>query len=268
MLGYSLARVRPQGALRRKGALDTARRAGHDSLFGAGSGRAAGEPFRRGLPRRLGPGRTLPPTRSNSLSGRSVAAVFAVPRQWDRGVVGPLRHGLRTVFRSRFHSPARLSQPRRFHRARGLADHLRPDARPGTQRPKHCWGCAASPIPCAQRQPRSICLPRRRFRQTTSHWSTTCRGQGLHPYHLPMACDYTDGCSTCQGYLCHQSCKNDAARNALLPALAEHGAQLLTECRVVRLDADRTQVRQVICEHALAARWPSRPRWWCWPPVR
>ena len=74
-------------------------------------------------------------------------------------------------------------------------------------------------------------------------------GRGLHPYHLPMACDYTDGCTTCQSYLCHQSCKNDAARNCLLPAIAEHGAHLLTECRAVRLDADRTQVRQVICEH-------------------
>ena len=74
-------------------------------------------------------------------------------------------------------------------------------------------------------------------------------GRGLHPYHLPMACDYTDGCTTCQTYLCHQSCKNDAARNGVLPAIAKHGARLLTECRVVRLDADRTQVRQVICEH-------------------
>jgi choline dehydrogenase-like flavoprotein len=74
-------------------------------------------------------------------------------------------------------------------------------------------------------------------------------GRGLHPYHLPMACDYTDGCLTCQGYLCGQSCKNDAARNALLPAVAEHGAQLLSECRALHLDADRTQVRQVICEH-------------------
>jgi hypothetical protein len=35
----------------------------------------------------------------------------------------------------------------------------------------------------------------------------------------------------------------------LLPAVAEHGAHLLTECRAVRLDADRTQVRQVICQH-------------------
>lgn len=73
--------------------------------------------------------------------------------------------------------------------------------------------------------------------------------QGLHPYHLPMACDYTDGCTTCQGYLCDRSCKNDAARNCLLPAMGEHGAHLLTECRVVRLDADATTVRHVICEH-------------------
>lgn len=75
------------------------------------------------------------------------------------------------------------------------------------------------------------------------------RGRGLHPYHLPMACDYTTGCTTCQSYLCHQSCKNDTARNCVLPAVAEFGAKLLPECRVINLDADRKQVRQVICEH-------------------
>lgn len=73
--------------------------------------------------------------------------------------------------------------------------------------------------------------------------------RGLHPYHLPMACDYTTDCATCQTYLCSRSCKNDASRNCVLPAVTEHGAQLLTECRVLRLDADRTGVRQVICEH-------------------
>jgi choline dehydrogenase-like flavoprotein len=71
---------------------------------------------------------------------------------------------------------------------------------------------------------------------------------GLHPYHLPMSCDSTDGCSACSGYLCQKPCKNDAARNCVQPALAEHGAHLLSECRVVRLDAGRTQVRQVLCE--------------------
>ncbi|MBO0675915.1 GMC family oxidoreductase [Mycolicibacterium sp. S2-37] len=74
-------------------------------------------------------------------------------------------------------------------------------------------------------------------------------GRGLHPYHLPMACDYTDGCATCQTYLCDRACKNDAARNCVLPAVAEHGARLLSDCRVIRLEADRTQVRRVICSH-------------------
>ncbi len=73
-------------------------------------------------------------------------------------------------------------------------------------------------------------------------------GRGLHPYHLPMACDYADDCATCQTYLCPQSCKNDAARNGVLPAITEHGAALLDDCRVVRLEADRTRVRQVICQ--------------------
>ncbi len=74
-------------------------------------------------------------------------------------------------------------------------------------------------------------------------------GRGLHPYHLPMACDYTDDCATCQTYLCSKSCKNDSARNCVQPAITERGAQLLAECRVIRLGADRTGVREVICEH-------------------
>ena len=49
-------------------------------------------------------------------------------------------------------------------------------------------------------------------------------GRGLHPYHLPMACDYTQDCTTCQTYLCDRSCKNDAALNCVLPAVTEHGA--------------------------------------------
>lgn len=73
--------------------------------------------------------------------------------------------------------------------------------------------------------------------------------RGLHPYHLPMACDYTDGCITCYSHLCHRSCKNEAGRNCVLPAVAEHGAYLLPECRVLHLEADRRQVQQLICEH-------------------
>jgi choline dehydrogenase-like flavoprotein len=73
-------------------------------------------------------------------------------------------------------------------------------------------------------------------------------GRGLHPYHLPMACDYTEDCASCHSYLCQKSCKNDASRNCVLPAITKHGAQLLSECRVVRLDADGSHVRRVICQ--------------------
>lgn len=73
-------------------------------------------------------------------------------------------------------------------------------------------------------------------------------GRGLHPYRLPMACDYTDECPTCQAYLCPRSCKNDGARSGVLPAVTEYGASLLAECRVVRLEADRTRVQRVICQ--------------------
>ncbi|WP_156687086.1 GMC oxidoreductase [Mycobacterium sp. Marseille-P9652] len=73
--------------------------------------------------------------------------------------------------------------------------------------------------------------------------------RGLHPYHLPMACEYTDGCATCQGHLCPQSCKNDAGRNGVLPAVKEHGAYLLDECRVLRLEGDHNTVQQVIAQH-------------------
>ncbi|WP_431236979.1 GMC oxidoreductase [Mycolicibacterium aichiense] len=73
-------------------------------------------------------------------------------------------------------------------------------------------------------------------------------GRGLHPYHLPMACDYVDDCATCQAYLCPKSCKGEASRNGVQPAVIEHGAHLLDECTVVRLEADRTKVQTVICQ--------------------
>nr|WP_255497365.1 MULTISPECIES: GMC family oxidoreductase [unclassified Mycolicibacterium] len=73
-------------------------------------------------------------------------------------------------------------------------------------------------------------------------------GRGLHPYHLPMACDYTDDCATCQAYLCAKGCKNDGGRAGVLPAVTEYGAALLAECRVLRLEADRNRVQRVICQ--------------------
>ena len=70
-------------------------------------------------------------------AGRSSDEIEDISRRFARrfvpflgsgtGVVG-LWHGLRAIFRSRFHPPAELPRPRRFHRAGCLADQLRPDA--------------------------------------------------------------------------------------------------------------------------------------------
>ena len=99
---------------------------------------------------------------------------------------------------------------------------------PGTPRPRSCSGSAANPIPCGPRPPRSACPRRRRSPYDNQPLVDYLTGRGLHPYHLPMACDYTDGlCHLPDLSLSEKSCKNDAARNGVLPAVTEHGAHLL-----------------------------------------
>lgn len=73
-------------------------------------------------------------------------------------------------------------------------------------------------------------------------------GKALHPYRLPMACEFVDGCATCQGYLCERKCKNDAARICLEPALALHGARLMDQCEVLRLEASAAAVTALECD--------------------
>jgi choline dehydrogenase-like flavoprotein len=73
------------------------------------------------------------------------------------------------------------------------------------------------------------------------------RRKGLHPYRLPMACEFVDGCGCCQGYLCDRKCKNDSSRVCLEPAVTLHGADLLVECEVRRLEATAEKVSGVIC---------------------
>ncbi len=71
--------------------------------------------------------------------------------------------------------------------------------------------------------------------------------KGLHPYRLPLACEYVPGCECCQGYLCAKNCKNDSARICLTPAVSQYGAQLLDECDVLKLEASRHEVTGLVC---------------------
>jgi choline dehydrogenase-like flavoprotein len=76
--------------------------------------------------------------------------------------------------------------------------------------------------------------------------------QGLHPYALHMACDQSDNCVCCQAVLCERDCKNHSGRNCVAPALAQHGATLLTECTALMVNANRTRVTSLVC------RWKAR----------
>jgi len=73
--------------------------------------------------------------------------------------------------------------------------------------------------------------------------------KGLHPYRLPLACEFVSGCECCQSYLCDKDCKNDSARICLKPAIDDFGAQLIDECEVLKLESARNKVSEVICVH-------------------
>ncbi len=73
------------------------------------------------------------------------------------------------------------------------------------------------------------------------------RRQGLHPYRVHVGCRFLDDCDGCGGVRCVRDCKSDSGNVCLLPALDTHGAKLLPECEVTKLQASATSVQQVHC---------------------
>ncbi len=86
--------------------------------------------------------------------------------------------------------------------------------------------------------------------------------QGLHPYRLHLACERLPGCTLCHGHLCGAACtcKNDALRICLEPALAREGNQLLCRTAVIRLESEGRSVGLVHarCEDGTALRLRGR----------
>ncbi|TGS87462.1 GMC family oxidoreductase [Mesorhizobium sp. M3A.F.Ca.ET.174.01.1.1] len=73
--------------------------------------------------------------------------------------------------------------------------------------------------------------------------------KGLHPYRLPMACNYVEGCRECVGFICDKRCKRDSATSCLEPALRDHGADMITGCEIHSLDSANNKIT------AVNARW-------------
>lgn len=84
----------------------------------------------------------------------------------------------------------------------------------------------------------------------TAHLAARFEQRGLHPYALPMACDFVRGCEGCQGVICPKTCKVDSLRACLEPARREYGAHLLADCRVERLISRGRRVTAVEASHA------------------
>lgn len=81
------------------------------------------------------------------------------------------------------------------------------------------------------------------------HLCESFQSLGLHPYRVHVGYEFLSGCQGCTEGRCLRSCKSDAAQVALLPALRLFQAKILAECEVLRLEADRHSVTQVV------ARW-------------
>lgn len=72
---------------------------------------------------------------------------------------------------------------------------------------------------------------------------------GLHPYRLHVGCEFVPGCDGCPNGPCEKNCKRDAAWACLVPALVEHGAAILPDCEVLRIEAGADKVNAIVCRH-------------------
>lgn len=70
------------------------------------------------------------------------------------------------------------------------------------------------------------------------------QGQKLNPYQIPLAVAEEPNCDYCQGYLCARQCKRHAGN-----VCAEQGPNLLADCEIVKLHADRHRVHTLEARH-------------------
>ena len=75
----------------------------------------------------------------------------------------------------------------------------------------------------------------------------TLENNGMHPYRAHVACDFIDGCSECVGRACPFKCKNEADKNCVTPAVKDHGATLINNCEVIKLESNEEKITGINC---------------------
>jgi len=71
--------------------------------------------------------------------------------------------------------------------------------------------------------------------------------KGFHPYQVPLACEFEQGCQNCQGFLCLKNCRNDSAKICISPAINQYGSRLLDICEVIKIETVEKSVSAVVC---------------------
>lgn len=142
--------------------------------------------------------------------------------------------------------------PRRFHAADTESDLpdrwpiLYEDLRPHYEKAEELYRLQSEiPDPCRRGEALRHIQKARSHHLATRHFERFLRWKKIGVYTPAFACEWKDECRFCQSMLCDKDCKNDAARVCLRPALASHGAALLSGFTVDRLEADRGRVTAV-----------------------
>lgn len=71
---------------------------------------------------------------------------------------------------------------------------------------------------------------------------------GMKPYRVHVGFAYESGCRECIGIACPTDCKGDGSSRALRPALRDHGAKIVLNCEVERLETNGPRVTSVVAK--------------------
>ncbi len=82
---------------------------------------------------------------------------------------------------------------------------------------------------------------------TDEELQRSLQAKGLHPYRVHAGFKGVPGCDGCPTSVCARRCKSDSAWVCLVPALMQHGARIMADCEVVRLESDESRVTAVHC---------------------